>query len=522
MRSLLKTGIFLVILALAASVITPQTLPAEETITVRLAGGDRGYPNPFTHHRRGPSAARMRYIFESLLERGEDGNIPWLAESWTIEEDAYVFKIRDDVYWHDGEPLTAHDVAFTFNYYQQHNPMSSADLVVDRDYLLSIEALSEKEVRFEVTRTKAPVLEMIGRMPIIPEHIWSDIDTPQEFTGPESSIATGPFTLEEYNREHGTYRYRAAEDYWGPTPMVDELLFVPVSDSILALRQGDIDLASIPADLVASFEADPRFTMKENPGYWGRRLRFNMEKRPELKDRLLRQAFAYAIDREALVERIARGAAVPGSLGILPPDHYWHHPDLPQYEYNPEKARDLLEKALGDSDQEGLHFELLLSDGEVRIGEMIRENLVDIGIEVTLISLDGSSRDDRLAEGNYELAVVGHGGWGGDPDYLRTRFYSPGEDWVGGIPGFENERIEQMIWEQLYEEDEEQRKELILTLQEEIAREVPEIPLLMSTGYRAFRHETYDGWRFVFDHHTLTHHKISFLDYDEVRELKNE
>jgi peptide/nickel transport system substrate-binding protein len=491
---------------------TEERIAKAEPVVVRLEGGDWGYPTPFAHYSRGPGSALMRYIFDSLLERDEKGYIPWLAERWEIFDEGkrYVFHIRPGVKWQDGQPLTARDVAFSFNYYREHPPVWKDDLVLDKDYLLDISVLSDRQVEFVVSEARATFLEAAGRVSIIPEHIWTKVDKPDEFSGPEAVIGSGPLRLVDYSKEHGTYRYEAYGEFWGPRVRVDVLEFVPVSDPVLALEKGEIDLASIPADVLHRFKENPAYTVMENPGFWGYRLRFNMQKLPEFQNRDLRRAFAYTINREELVEKIARGEAIPGNPGILSPHHRWYNPQVPQYEHNSEKARELL---AGLNANLKPAYELLVGgDREVRIGELLKEQLSQAGIELRVTSVDMKTRDARIAEGNYQLVLVGHGGWGQDPDYLRTRFVGAEGDWFSGTPGYANPEVDRLAQEQLKETNESRRKELIFRLQQLLAEDVPEIPLFLTTGHTVFRHESYDGWMHVFDHHAPTHNKLSYLE----------
>lgn len=485
---------------------------AAEPVVVRLEGGDWGYPTPFAHYSRGPGSAKMRYIFDTLLEKDEKGYIPWLAWDWEVLDDGrqYLFKIRDDVCWQDGEPLTAHDVEFTLNYYQENHPVSINALLLDKDFLLEVKALSDYEVQFTTAETNANFLEAAGRVSIIPAHIWKDVQTPEEFLGPAAVIGSGPFRLVDYNKEHGTYRFEANREFWGPRPRVDVLEFIPVSDPILALEKGEIDIAGIPADVLSRFEDKAEFSIMENPAFWGYRLRFNMQKLPEFQCKELRQAFAYAVNRQELVDKNARGEAIPGSMGVLTPHHRWYNPALPPYKHDPQKARELL---AGVDVKLKPAYELLVGgDTEVRIGELIKGQFAAVGIELRVTSVDMKARDARIAEGNYELVLVGHGGWGGDPDYLRTRFASAEGSWSSGTPGYNHPEVNRLCQEQLLEIDENKRKKLIFQLQQVLAEEVPEISLYLTTGHNVFRHQNYDGWMHIFDHHAPTHNKLSYLE----------
>ena len=91
--------------------------------TLRLEGGtDYGAPNPFLHNSRGPGAAKMRLVYGSLLEKDEEGDVSWLAESWSMDGSDYTFTLFENAQFQDGEPLTTADVAFTLDYYQEHPP----------------------------------------------------------------------------------------------------------------------------------------------------------------------------------------------------------------------------------------------------------------------------------------------------------------------------------------------------------------------------------------------------------------
>ncbi|HED23713.1 MAG TPA: diguanylate phosphodiesterase, partial [Firmicutes bacterium] len=314
----------------------------------------------------------------------------------------------------------------------------------------------------------------------------------------------------DYSKEHGTYRYEANQEYWGPQPRIDILEFIPVSDQVLALENGDIHFARVPADLLERFTDNPLYGMMEQPAFWGYRLRFNMIGLPEFQQKELRQAFAYAVNREELVDKIARGQGISGSMGMLSPDHRWFNPNLPAYEYDPEKAAELM-SSLEIPARES--YELLVGeDAEVRIGELLKEQLAGAGINITVAPADMKTRDSRIIEGNYELVLVGHGGWGTDPDYLRQRYSEKTEDWLNGTPGYENSAFSKLAEEQAREMNEEKRQKIIMEMQEILAEDVPDIPLYLRVTVNVYRQDIYDGWMHIYDHHEPTHNKLSYLD----------
>ena len=485
----------------------------KEPVEINLQGGDWGYPSPYTHYSRGPGIFKMRLIFDSLLERGEEGLIPWLAESWDISDDGrlYTFKIRQGVKWQDGEPMTAEDVKFSFEYYSKYPPVSDDLGISENNYIEKIEVVDENTIKIQVNEPNATLLERFGTARIIPKHIWSDVDDPTKFTDSKAVIGCGPYILTDYNEEQGAYRFEAFKDYWGPKQKVDVIKFVPVSDSLLAFENGEIDLTGITPDVLSKYENTPQYKVLESPAYWGYKLALNMEKRPEFKDKNLRQALAYAIDKEELVEKVARGAARVGSAGYLPVEHIWYNKNIKQYDFDIDKAKKLL-------DNKTYNFTLLTGDSnpELRIAELMKINFEKAGINIEVKSVDSKSRDAAIKNGDYEMALNGYGGWGGDPDMLREQYRSKNREKTifSGIPGYSNEKINKLCEEQLHEMNEEKRKEIVFELQEEIAEEIPQIPIYNTTGYVVFRPEKYDGWKHVFNHHEVTHNKISYLEME--------
>ena len=177
-----------------------------------------------------------------------------------------------------------------------------------------------------------------------------------------------------------------------------------------------------------------------------------------------------------------------------------------QYELNLKKAEELLVQLGYDSlDDKGirknkdgsrLSFNLLVS-GEVRLAEVLKEQLAKVGIGLTVQSIDSKSRDARVLKNEYELVVTGHGGWGGDPDYLSERFTgvskgatSPS---VAALRGYNNEQLNTLLEEQSLATNDQKRKELVFDIQNNLAEDVPEIPIYYTTGYSVYKPAKYDG-----------------------------
>lgn len=484
------------------SVTDPET--NAEPLVLRLSGGDTGLPNPFKHVPRGPGMSKMQILYDTLLEKDENGDIPWLASSWDISDNGltYTFRMQENALWHDGTPLTAEDAAFTLSYYKDHPPVSN-DLLVGGEYIVT-EAKAPDTYTLEVTfdRFDRTYLTKIGGVRILPKHIWETVSDPAAYTGEGAAVGSGPYKLESYDAQQGAYRYVAFDQYWGLKPAAAAIEWIPVSDSILAFENKEINLINAPADVLPNYQNNREYTVKTAHSYHSYRLMMNMEAVEELRDVNLRKALAYGIDRQALVDKAARGSAAVSSQGYVLPVSPWYNGNIEQYGYDPDKARKLL-------NGKTYSFTLLTdnsSDG-MKVAELIKLSLSEIGVEVTVESAETKTRDNAIKTGEYELLLVNSGGMGGDPDYLRT-VYGEGST---TIKGWSNAEISALANAQASERDESARKEMIFDLQKLIADEIPMIMLHGALDNFVFRTETYNGWMFRYDHSKVDHNKLSYL-----------
>jgi len=295
--------------------------------TVADTTGDWGFPSPYAHYSRGPGYTRMSYLFDTLIWKDGEGYVPALAESWDLEgDDVYTFHLRDDVTWHDGEKFTAADVVFTVEYIKEH-PYQW----VDSSIIESAEALDDKTVKITLSEPYAPFLDQVGgTLPILPEHIWAEVDDPVTYRDQEALVGTGPYTLDvdDYDQVQGTYRYLAYNDYYLGEPMVKELRFVKISapNAAAELLQGNVNTAGIEPEMIDQLEDD--FEIISVPSHWWNyKLMINHQK-GLMSDKRFRQALAYAIDRNELVEIAGRGYGLAGSPGFIPPDNDWYNSEM--------------------------------------------------------------------------------------------------------------------------------------------------------------------------------------------------
>lgn len=499
---------------------TEGSQPAERPASVarlRLAGTDYGYPTPFAYN-RGGGLILASYIFDTLLWEDSTGEpIPWLAEDWSHSADGmeWRFTLRDGVKWQDGQPLTAEDVKFSFDYLTTGAGASVSRLLGQLD-LKEVVVEAPDVVVVRLNSPTAVFEEDIGmRLLVIPRHIWSTVTDPAKFRGPGAVMGSGPYKLESADPAAPSYLYTANEGFFLGAPYVKRLELVPAPDELLGLQRGDLDAAElneepVPEAQLAAFTEGSRYTKLDGSYDWVLALHVNVGKGFPWDRKEFRQAVAYALDRKDMVSRLLQGRGAPGSTGGLTPDHPYVAPDLPTYDHDVAKANEMLD-ALGlkDADGDGLRD---LPDGgrfvpelqansrnEPKSAELVKEYLRAAGIDVRIEVLDTAAADTSAGDGNYTMALIGYGGMAGDPDQLlRSRFAAPPQNksFTRAV-GYSNPAVTDLAKRQLTTLDPSERKPLIHEIQRIVAEALPIIPLYHPRRTSFFRAGVFDAWYYT-------------------------
>jgi peptide/nickel transport system substrate-binding protein len=495
---------WLLALVLLLTACAPAPEPQAPARIVRFAWQDAGVLTPFRVSTLGPDGlVLLSLVYDTLVWKDEHGLIPWLATSWDVSPDGleYTFSLRSDVTWHDGQPLTAADVAFSFGYYAQHPFRWQPTDIVE-----TATAEGAGRVKVRLRQPFAPFLESVaGQAPIIPAHVWSQVTDPERF---ESSVGSGPFKVADYRGAEGAYRLVANPTYFKGPPTVQEFqqLNVPPETRIQALQQRQLELVwATDASVKDAVKNDPRLSVTETPPLSVVRLAINTQ-RPPLDRKEVRQAITYALDRARIANLVTRAPAVVGSPGVIPPETPWFNPRLPGYPYDPDRARALLE---------GQTYTLeLLSDPTNREPDLMQPMLQAVGITLDVKRVDGATRTQLLREGNFQLAMLQHVGIGGDPDFLRR--WSSGEEANDYAQGwtFRDPEFVQLANQQVTTNDPDQRKTTVFHMQDILADQLPTIPLYYRRFYWAYDTQAYtpmNTWGGLMDGLPFVQNKLSFL-----------
>ncbi|NDJ87128.1 MAG: hypothetical protein GYB66_14715 [Chloroflexi bacterium] len=480
-----------------------QESQAQGNLTLRLPGGGYwGHPSPFGFN-RGPGYLRASLVFDTLVWRDASGEtIPWLATDWELSDDnlTWTFTLRDDVHWQDGQPFTPADVVFSITYYLG-NP-GTAWFMAQVDQIDSVAQVGDHQVAITLKQPYAPFLATTAEsMLIFPEHIWAEVDDPKTYTEPDAFIGTGAYRMVEYSVAEETYLFEANPDFFLGEPYVKRIEFVPTSDEFLALINRDVAafdrFGGVTDEMLVPFADDP-YEIETAPGEWGMFLYFNLEQDTPLQDKRVRQAIAYAIDRESLVERVLFDFGSVGSAGFLPPANPYYSPDLPGYDLDRDQARMLLDDAGYDGTPIRLAYSTDWIMASPRVVEIIEAGLLEVGIPVEHVVMDQASLDAAAREGNYEMMVVGFGGLGGDPDQLRRNFAtsSPSRGFSRAL-GYSNPEFDTMAQAQVALTDRPAREDRIAAMQAILAEDLPVLPLYYTDRVIVYNAEVFDNWYFT-------------------------
>lgn len=400
----------------------------------------------------------QRLIFDGLavLDRASMQYEPGLAESWEILEDGALwrFELRQDAQFHNGEPVTAHDVKFTMDVArlpEYDSPYQSRFAAVE-----DVTVIDDHTVEISLHE---PVLATLQ------SDIWEHFIYPRsEYEGNIEGfgldpVGSGPFRLAEWRRGLDM-TLEANEDYFGGRPYLDEVVLTVMPDDqarVLAMDAREIDLdLSVATDDIPRFEANPDLnafsTEPSNVQFLG-----FFDEHPQIggeDNRPVRHAIAHAINEQSVLSLYEAGGGIP-TKSMLPPSIWGYNDDLPTYEFDPESAAELFAEAGWTPDDEGvlrddagetLSLELLTDSSSPDLmdqAQIIQQNLQDVGVDVTIAPYEFNTYFEYMRSGNFDLRIARRNGIIA-ADYLYTYFHS------SNIPAqnrnwYVNDRLDELL-----------------------------------------------------------------------------
>ncbi len=288
-----------------------------------------------------------------------DGNIevvPDLAESWEPNDDLtqFTFKLRQDATWHDGEPVTAEDVKFTFDTIL--NPDITARFRGPISSVQSVDMVDDYTVTFNLASPFAPLPVMLGyNQAIVPKHLLDgqDLNQPADFLA--APVGSGPFKFKELSQ--GAYlEVEANEDYFGGRPNLDGIIFQVITDGnarVAQVKSGDVDFTVIEPPQIDSVKDDANLKIVEatQVNYYFFAFNHTVER---LQDARVRQALTMALNRQAIVDTVLKGYGQIANGPIHPSLGDYYNPDVTTYAYDQDGAKALLEEAGWTAGSDGI------------------------------------------------------------------------------------------------------------------------------------------------------------------------
>jgi peptide/nickel transport system substrate-binding protein len=416
-------------------------------------------------------------LFDNLLSRDEHLTVkPGLAERWEIPDPrTYIFHLHQGVRFSDGRLLTSRDVKWSYDSLLQGNIRSAKGATyrpVD-----NIEARDDSTVIFHLKEPWAALLWNLTApgMGIVPYGSGAEMS--------RNPIGTGPFRFVSAEQDKEVVVARN-DNYWGNKAKIDRVRFAVVPDTTtraLELRKGsaDLEVNALSADMEAALQREPSLNVIRHPGTRLGYMAFNFRD-PILKDVRVRQAIAYAIDRDPLIYYLMRGSARPAA-SVLPPESWAYDPRVRQYPYDPEKARQLLDSA-GYPATNGVRFHLTMKtsteESSRGMAAVFQQQLREVGIALDIRSYEYATFFSDVTHGEFQVYSLRWLGANEDPDIFEYAF-----DSARIIPNganrqyYSNARVDALIAKASIELDQNARKKDYAEIQQILAQDLPYVDL---------------------------------------------
>ena len=415
-------------------------------------------------------------LYETLVNIGEDGYEPCLAESWDISKDGkvYTFNIRKDVYFSDGEICDANAIKANF------------------DAIIENKEIDDYTLKITLTSPYYPMLTELGVTRPFAMISPKAMKNGSTKNGVNEYIGTGPYVLKEYETDKYAV-FEANTNYWGEEPKIKRIRVKVIPDNqtrLLALEKGEIDLIfgknMIDSDAINKYKNDSKFVSSLSAPTSTRQIVLNTT-HSILSNSNVRKALQYATDKKAISDGIFYGLEPPADTLFSRTVAYCDI-ELTPYEYNMDKANQLLEEAgwtvgndgIREKDGQRLSLNLLYNSDSVTektISEYLQSEYAKIGVEVNITGEEEQSYRDNMKAGNFDM--VFNICWGSpyDPQSslaaMRQRVYG---DYAAQQGLHDKKEIDEAITKILLSVDENERKELynfVLTRLHEDAVYIP-------------------------------------------------
>jgi len=418
-------------------------------------------------------------IFDPLVHRDEHFNmLPWVAEKWEIPDPrTYIFHLRQGIRFHDGRPLTSRDVKWTLDSVRNGSLTTlktTTYKLVDR-----VDAPDQSTLIIHLSEPDGTLLYNVsdGAFGIVP--YGSD----KLFN--RSLIGSGPFRFVSQDPDSEVI-LRRNDSYWGQKANAERVRLIIVPDATtraLELRKGSADISpsgSLSADMVGTLRQYRNLQIEQRPGTVLAYMAFNLRD-PILKDVRVRQALAYAIDRDAMLHYLWGGQ---GRLAdsVLPPEHWAYNGNVAHYPFDPGKANQMLDAAGYVRGNDGIRFHLTMKTSTEEttrlLAAVLQQQLRQVGIALDIRSFEFATFYADVTRGAFQLYSLRWVGGNEDPDIFYYAFHSSSfPPKHANRSYYVNPEVDRLIDAGRNTVDQEKRKQIYAQIQQILARDLPYIDL---------------------------------------------
>src|SRR5919202_675531 len=426
---------------------------------------------------------------------------PDLAESWNVSPDGktYTFALRQGVKWHDGQPFSSADVKFTFEeILLKYHARTKAGL---EGVLEGIDTPDPNTVVMRFKQPYGPLLQRLDMVeaPILPKHVYEGQD-PTRAEANLRPVGTGPFKLAEYVKGDRVRMVRNDQYYKPGLPYLDELVFriIPQpSTAALALEQGEVDfLGSAPGPDLSRLRQNPDLSFGQNAAGSGgsfcqETMIYNLS-RPPLNKVEVRQALAYAIDRDEILKNVYFGQGKVANAAISSGLTWAYNPNAPKYPLDRAKANAMLDEAGLPGGADGTRFKLQFvhATSYAKTGEALRQQLAQVGVDFQLVPMEVNAANEReFIQKDFDVGFASYCN-GPDPEIGVRRMYvshNIGPILFSNGAGYVNPQVDDLFDRAAASVDRAQRTQLYAQIQDIVGRDLPYWWLVETENVRAWR-----------------------------------
>ncbi|MBA4493690.1 ABC transporter substrate-binding protein [Paenactinomyces guangxiensis] len=463
----------------------------------------------------GESLHVTEQIFETLVKYDKKTTEvqPHLAESWETSPDGLVwtFKLKQGVKFHDGTPFNAEAVVYNFNRWmdKSHPEHKGGEFPYygymfggykgDKGHVIkSVTAVDEHTVKFELNFPQGPFLSNLAMPPFAIASPAAVKKGPDQFAQKPEGGGTGPFKFVEW-KKNDSITLEKNKEYWEKgLPKLDKVIFRSIPDNaarFTALQSGDIDMMDgLNPNDVQLIKGNNKLKLYEQPGMNVAYLAFNTQKKP-FDNPKVRQALNHATNKEGIIKSFYAGMAVP-AVNPMPDIMWGYNKNIKDYEYNLEKAKQLLAEAGYPNGFEVEFYAMTeprpyMPDGK-KVAEYMAEDFAKIGVKTKIVTYDWQTYLDRTGKGEHSMALMGWNGDNGDPDnflYVLLDKDNTRTPDAGNIAFYKSDELHDVLIKAQRATKQEERTQLYMKAQEIIKRDAPWVPLVHATAPLASKAE---------------------------------